>query len=499
MKIIMLMFDSLNRHMLSSYGCDWTHTPSFNRLAEKTVKFNNCYIGSMPCMPARRELHTGRYNFLHRSWGPLEPFDDSAIELMTKNGIYTHLITDHQHYWEDGGATFHNRYNSYEFIRGQEGDRWYGEVKEPEVPEEMALQKKILKRYDMVNRKHIKKEADQSQSKVFERGLAFLKDNHKADNWFLQIESFDPHEPFMSPEKYKELYPELDVRSDDWPNYGLAPEDEKERRDTRLQYAALLSMCDVNLSHLLDFMDEHNMWEDTMLIVNTDHGFLLNEHEYWGKMVMPFYNEIAHTPLFIWDPRYQKYNEARESLVQMIDIPPTLLGFFNIDKPKDMEGRSLEQTIDHDEKIRDAALFGLHGGHICVTDGRYVYMRGLANKENAPLYQYTLMPMHSRQRFLPEQIQTARLADPFDFTKKCQVLRMDAGYFGGFPDDMYSASGKTPIDDLHKNFLFDLETDPEQKIPISDSKIEQRMVEYMILLMQKNDAPIEQYQRTGLR
>ena len=64
MKAIMVMFDSLNRHMLSSYGCDWTVTPNFKRLAERTVAFDNSYVCSMPCMPARREIHTGRSNFL---------------------------------------------------------------------------------------------------------------------------------------------------------------------------------------------------------------------------------------------------------------------------------------------------------------------------------------------------------------------------------------------------------------------------------------------------
>src|SRR3569623_274163 len=115
MKAIMEMFDSLNRRFLPPYGCDWIHAPNFQRLAGRAVTFDNCYAGSMPCMPARRELHTGRYNFLHRSWGPLEPFDDSMPEMLTNAGVYTHFVTDHQHYWEDGGATFHNRFNTYEF------------------------------------------------------------------------------------------------------------------------------------------------------------------------------------------------------------------------------------------------------------------------------------------------------------------------------------------------------------------------------------------------
>ncbi len=95
MKAIMIMYDSLNRHMLAPYSCHWTHTENFRRLARHTVTFDNCWVGSMPCMPARRELHTGRYNFLHRSWGPLEPFDDSMPEILKEAGIHTHLISDH--------------------------------------------------------------------------------------------------------------------------------------------------------------------------------------------------------------------------------------------------------------------------------------------------------------------------------------------------------------------------------------------------------------------
>ena len=89
MKAIMMMFDSLNRHFLPNYGCTWTVMPGFQRLAEKTLTFERFYAGSLPCMPARRELHTGRYNFLHTAWSPLQPYDDSVIERMREAGIYS--------------------------------------------------------------------------------------------------------------------------------------------------------------------------------------------------------------------------------------------------------------------------------------------------------------------------------------------------------------------------------------------------------------------------
>ena len=150
MKAILLLFDSLNRHCLEPYGCDWTHTPNFRRLAERSVRFDRCYAGSLPCMPARRELHTGRYNFLHRSWGPVEPYDDSMPELLKKNGVYTHLISDHQHYWEDGGATYHTRYSSWECVRGQEGDPWKAQVADVDIPPHLGQ----AGRQDEVNRQY---------------------------------------------------------------------------------------------------------------------------------------------------------------------------------------------------------------------------------------------------------------------------------------------------------------------------------------------------------
>ena len=100
MRAITIMYDSLNRLFLPNYGDMETIAPNFKRLSDKMVTFDKFYVGSLPCIPARRELHTGSYNFMHRCWGPLEPFDDSAPEILAQNGIYTHLVTDHAHYWQ---------------------------------------------------------------------------------------------------------------------------------------------------------------------------------------------------------------------------------------------------------------------------------------------------------------------------------------------------------------------------------------------------------------
>lgn len=497
MKAIMFMFDSLNRHLLAPYGCTWTHTPNFTRLADHAVTFDCAYIGSMPCMPARRELHTGRYNFLHRSWSPLEPFDDSAVELLGRHGVYTHLCTDHPHYWEDGGATYHPRYSSFDLIRGQEGDKWKGVVDGP-AAYETASQKKCLGRQDAINRLYMQHECDHPQSRTLRAAEEFLETNHNADRWFLQIETFDPHEPFFTYPAYQRLF-DHDFRafSSDWPTYGPNRETPEMAEHLRYCYAALLAMCDHTLGRILDMMDRYNLWEDTLLIVNTDHGFLLGEHDFWGKNVMPYYDETAHIPLFIWDPRCRARGQRRSALVQTIDLPLTLLDFFGVPPTPDMQGHALGETIATDRPVREAGLYGIFGGHICCTDGRYLYMRGAHDASNEPLYQYTLMPTHMRGRFTVEELRTAELAPPFSFTKGCPLVKTRCGPWGA-EQDPYGLDGYCHPDRIADTLLFDLQTDPQQLHPLRDSVLERRMMNHMIRLMRQNDAPAEQFCRVGL-
>ncbi len=480
----MVMFDSLNKHMLPAYGCDWVKAPNFERLYKNSIAFDRCYIGSAPCMPARRELHTGRYNFLHRRWGPLEPFDDSMPELLKNNGIHSHLVSDHYHYWEDGGATYHNRYSTWELCRGQEGDPWKGDLRELCVPEHIGGRKGSWGKQDWINRKYIKSEEGYPLTRTFNKGLEFIETNHNEDNWFLQIEAFDPHEPFMVPEKYLELYPE-DYKGPhfDWPLYNAVTETPEQVQHLKNQYAALLSMCDHNLGKVLDAFDKHDMWEDTMLIVNTDHGFLLSDHGWWGKNVQPFFNEVANIPLFIWDPRSQRKNEHCNCLVQTIDIAPTLLDYFNIEIPENMQGKSLKDTISSNKEIRDAALFGIHGAFVNCTDGNYVYMRAFEEKKQNELYNYTLMPTIMRSFISLDELRTVELSEPFKFTKGCRVMKIRR-----IPET---------TGDTFNTMLFDLKTDPKQEKPIHDLEIEEIMIKHMIQLMKENDAPAEQYTRLG--
>lgn len=496
MRVIMIMYDSLNRNMLEPYGGSGVSTPNFNRLAEHTVTFDHCYAGSLPCMPARRELHTGRYNFLHRSWGPLEPFDDSMPEILNQNGIHSHLVTDHYHYFEDGGATYHTRYRTWEGFRGQEGDAWKGVV---DGKGRLPVYKNRCDGdddnwfhnwvpQDFINRSYMTEESQQPQSETFEAGKEFIRTNHEADQWFLQIETFDPHEPFFSQEKFKKLFPHpYDGAVYDWPDYRKVDERDtlEEIGHLRAEYAALLTMCDEKLGEVLDLMDEYDMWKDTMLIVNTDHGFLLAEHGQWAKCHCPFYNEVARIPLFIWDPVCGEKGKHVKSLVQTIDLPATILEQFGLKLPEDMEGVPLQKVLKEDVPVREAALFGLFGGQINCTDGRYIYMRSPVF-EDQEIYQYTLMPTRhgGRRAFIGnDELKRMTLSEGFSFTKDLPVLKIP---FQNLPGQAE-----------YPSMLFDLEQDPGQEMLCQDEEAGKRMERLMRERMKENDCPPELFVRYG--
>lgn len=489
MNVIMVMFDSLNRRFLEPYGCTETVTPNFTRLAKHTVQFNNSYAASLPCIPARRELHTGRYNFLHRSWGPIEPFDDSMPCMLKEHGIHSHLISDHGHYWECGGATYHTQFSTWEQIRGQEGDAWKAAVGGTEdtdpnfVPFTEGLRGELY-RQNLANRMAVRRTEDFPLVKTFDAGLEFIKQNGDKKEWFLQIESFAPHEPFMAADEFKRLYPcdPACGKRYEWPDYAKVQQLPEEVDQVRYAYFASLSMCDAQLGRILDQMDEQQLWDNTMLIVNTDHGFMLGEHGYWAKNYMPCYNEVVHTPLFIWDPRVKRQNESRESLVQTIDLPVTILDFFGIQPGKDMQGKSLLPVLERDVPVRTAGLYGMFGGHICCTDGRYVYMR-TPRDTSVPLYEYTLMPTHMMHFFSMDELATMEKSKGFSFTKGLSLMRIqtDGNSRCVCPQD----------------FLFDLQSDPGQQTALESAEITARMEQLMDTLLKENDAPPELYRRFG--
>ncbi|MCR5753203.1 MAG: sulfatase [Acetatifactor sp.] len=495
MKTILILMDTLNRHMLKTYNENGEAiTPNIDRLAKKSVVFENHFIGSAPCMPARRDILTGRVNFLERGWGPIEPMDVTFPRILRQNGIFSHIVTDHCHYAELGGEGYMQCYNTWDMIRGQETDVWASSVKEPTYPEHYIG--RVGREYQC-NRSRFETDADYPTPKTFAAATKWLQENRGADNFFLQVESFDPHEPFDATEEFKAMYPDDFETFYEWPRYDNLGKDETPEalEHLRHMYYATLSMADKWLGKLLDEMDAQNLWEDTMVIFTSDHGHMLGEHNATGKNRFHAWNEMSNIPLFVHLPGDAYAGERVRALTQNIDIMPTVLDFFGIktDLSK-VHGKSWMPLFEGAKSIREYAIYGWFGKPVNITDGRYTYFRAPASRDNTPLYQYYQMPVtfqgYLGKNLADEEKKYLTAGKYLSWTDEL-VYRLDQGTLTlGKPKDM--------AEEAYETRLFDLITDPQQNHPLQDSEVEDRMKQALIQTMKEHDTPLEQLERLGL-
>ena len=347
----------------------------------------------------------------------------------------------------------------------------------------------------MINREFVREYRDFPSVRCFDAGLEFIDGNRHADDWLLHLETFDPHEPFHAPAEFRKRYP-TSYRGPifDWPPYARVTEGPEECDEIRANYAAIMALCDHELGRLLDQMDAHAMWDDTALIVATDHGFLLGEHDWWAKNVMPCYNEVAHIPLFVHHPDYQSQAGTRQAaLTQTMDLMPTLLAIHGAEIPPEVTGRSLLGVLRGDAARRDAAIYGVFGSAVNVTDGRYTCFIYPPDLHGGDLYQYTLMPMHLKELFSIAELADATLAPATPFSRGAPLLRVPATPKSPF----YNHQGPGVQHDA-KSVLFDLRNDPDQLQPIADAAIESRMRALAVNEMRRAGAPPESFRRLGL-
>lgn len=518
MRTVFVLFDSLNRLALECYGGTAIPTPGFNRFAGKAITFDRHYVGGLPCMPARRDLHTGRLTFLHRSWGPLEPFDNSLPRILSDHGTYSHLISDHQHYFQEGGYGYVNAFDSFEFIRGQEDDAWVAMVQPPieryremfderhyplsRIPDHVRtvtrgnVPWKSWKHLSNIkNRERYQREEDFPGVQCFASGIDFLNTNKDADDWFLMIETFDPHEPFHAPERFKAPFSTgYNGKILDWPVYEKVTNSAEEIAEIRANYAALVAMCDHYFDRLLDTFDALNLWRNTALVVTTDHGFLLAEHDWWGKNRTPYYEEIAHIPLMIYHPAHaERGGERRMALTQTIDLMPTFLDFAGTAIPGEVTGQSLRPVLGHDRPVRSDLILGMFGGPICAIDGRYTYYLYPDTLTGEGFHEYTVMPTHLRSYFDVREFEGVELSQPFDFTKNMRLMKIKAREFAErIP--LMEAAGFAEVGTV----LYDLAEDPQQLRPIDDPAVVERLRNAICAHLKRHDAPPEVFERYGL-
>lgn len=509
MKAIFILCDTLNLRFLSTYGSkEPAMTPNIERLAKRGVVFDNHWCGSAPCMPARRDIMTGRLNFLEKPWGAIEPFDQTLQSILsTTNNVHTQMFSDHSHYLIPGGENYTKGFTAFDVYRGQEGDPvWVRPGKDgirSDVPPEGF--KGVYSEAERENRSRFVTEYDYPSVKTMWNAAQWLDDNADADNFFLWVEAFDPHEPYDCPKYYLDLYEkEGDYDGPDFTHPSYAPNefDEAETEHLRRRCKALMTMTDRHLGEILDVMDKHNMWEDTLLVFTTDHGFHLGEHGFMAKNYMPPYNEVFHIPLIVVAPGVEP--GRCNALTQNIDVFPTVLEYFGIDQEilqYKIHGKSLYPLLRREaESTRDGIIYGYFGKDVAYNNGRYTYIRAAKDDANQPLYMYTAVPSILRQYLGADD---AVDVEDYDKIEMGRYLSWTNYPVYRFPAEIVNFSNPSQNFQGRKKYntktmLFDIENDYAQEHPIQDSELEEKIIEELRACMEEHDSPKEQFERLGV-
>jgi arylsulfatase A-like enzyme len=504
MNVLFISIDSLNRQYLPTYeqspDID-VNTPNIDRFGARSTVFDNHYAGSLPCMPARREWLAGIQEFLWRGWGPIEAYDVTLPERVRREGVVTQLITDHYHYFQHGSHGYYEDFNGFEFIRGHEYDAWKTSPKEPDD----RLLSQITKpsaddphSVEYMNRTQyarnvdgFSKETDYFAPKVFSATQEWLCANQDWDRWFCYVDSFDIHEPFHCPEPYASMYTSEDPTDPElvnWPFYGRVDEGQsklkaREIEFVKSQYAGKLTMVDKWFGRVLDTLDEQELWDDTMVILTSDHGHFLGDHGWIGKPDAPLYNTLARIPLLIWHPNSPRTRDRLTQLTTSVDLYSTILEALNSPIPDHVHSRSLLPLLAGNRQThRDWVLYGYWGSSVNITNGRWSYHRPCDEAVDAKCYSTHMMTADSA------------------LTPPKAYLSAQSGQFLPYTESpvwRYSAPAHSRHDEP---LLFDVRSDPqqEQNLARENTAQEQYMRQLLTDALVDIEAPKYQFDRLGL-
>ncbi len=211
---------------------------------------------------------------------------------------------------------------------------------------------------------------------------AWIKDSRRGEKpFFIAVGIHKPHVPFLAPDAYFDLYPKDSLKFDRPPEnfWSQAPrsafykryegfgfensvEDDALRREFIQAYHACISFTDAQIGHILDRLEEAGHWDDTIIVLTSDHGYQLGEHFMWGKVTL--FEVCNRVPLVIRAPGVTTPGSSSEGLVEMVDYFPTLAELCEISPPAELQGRSLVPML------RDPSAPGRSSSYTVVSRGK---------------------------------------------------------------------------------------------------------------------------------
>ena len=378
MNIVLVVYDSLRKDCIGSYGSPpwWeVKTPHFDALAEESMVMTHMYPESLPTLPTRRALYTGKRVYPYfgadfhlkgdfagaPGWGPIPEEDDTLAELLSDDGYRTGLICDVYHMFKPS-KNFARGFNQWMFLRGQEHDPYRSGPLPTQaeidywLPKEMQKPKKVsTMRQFLMNMYGRSREEDYFNARVLMEASRWLEQNKDAEKFFLVVENFDPHHPWFVPEHYRRMYDDSDGPEQVMSGYSDTDDSRPELlRRTRANYTGLVTMCDRWFGHLYETMRALGMLENTLLILTTDHGHSIGDYGFTGKRGYPSAPEVYDVPLMIRHPEGIGAGNRSNTLIQHTDLGAQVLEFAGVEPKQPIDGRPFWKAAVADEgQVRD--------------------------------------------------------------------------------------------------------------------------------------------------
>ena len=492
--VVVILLDSLNRHMIGPYGNTEYATPNLDRLSRRSIRFTKHYTGSLPCIPARHDILCGAIDFLWRPWGSIELWEEAITAQLEKADIATMLISDHPHLFETGGENYHTDFLAWEYLRGHEGDPW----KTRPDPSWMGapLLGSLPVPYDR-SRGYFQGEDDFPGPRTMRAAAEWLTDHAPHhDRFFLFIDEFDPHEPFDTPEPYASMYDsDWEGAHLIWPIYSpdavaSGKLTERQAFQIRAQYAGKLTMIDDWLGKVLDALDNNRLWDNTAVILVTDHGHYLGERDIFGKPAVPIFEQMGHIPLMVsWPGRAPGSVDA---LTTAVDIFATLCDVFDVTVEHRTHGRSLVPLITGSSaSVRDHLLCGVWGREVQIVDDTHKYTRA-PDGGNHPISmwsnRWSTMPVrHGTNTAFPNP-------DDRAFLDKMPGSAVPVIRQPWQPGDLLPYWAKA---EFEGNFLYNVDLDPNEAENRIGGGEEAEYADLLHDALTEIDAPDDQFARLG--
>ena len=399
MNIILVIFDSLRKDCMGVYGSPpWgkVYTPHFDAFARESLVMTRCFAESLPTLQARRAIYTGQRGYPFHDgdfrlkgdfvgapgWGPIPENQPTLAEMLREAGYRTGLISDVYHMFKPS-KNFWRGFDQWTFLRGQEADpsRSGPRLTQAEIdywlPEEIRnarrgvagpfvefIQKCIMNIHQRT------KEEDFFAPRVLKEAALWLEQNQDADKFFLTVESFDPHEPWLIPEHYRKMYLEEDGREQVVSWYKDVPSmDRKLLERTQANYSGSVTQCDRWFGYFMESIRALNQLDNTMVILTSDHGHSIGDGNYMGKRGYPSAPEVYDIPLMARYPEAKYAGITSNMFVQHHDITAAILEAANVKVPTEIDGISfLENALTGKSGPRTRVTVGWGSAVTLITD-----------------------------------------------------------------------------------------------------------------------------------